>query len=202
MGNKDNQVPMYIFNENDDLSTYSTKRLIIKLFISHPARTYRNQESVAKALVSLWGISRSQGAISKCFKNLLGHSFRVNDSQYIITKYEGSYLLQNEASHSENLRYQMTKQELFERQFVYYEHGVKDPQTFVFWIADNEKKRKAAKKQFEQLLTNRYIDIFFIESKLVIMLDPESSDCPLLSDVLRNFFSPYYDAYKQIKKNK
>ena len=190
--------PTYIFSSNDDTAKYSTKRWLIKLFSDYPSRTYRSHDDIKEALMAKYQIDRTQSAISKGLKDLLGHAFIVRNSQYIVTSFKGSYVIQNEAEFSRNLREKMNSEFLFARNSVYYQHNINCPQIFVFWINDSEPKKEQAKKYFEQLLLNDISDIFFIENRLIIMLDPDSSKCNLFSDVLKNFFSPYYDAYKRI----
>lgn len=189
----------WIFNEKDDKSRYSARKLIVLLFTTSPKKRYKSQQEISEAIKACFGESRQQSAISKGLKELLGYRFEVLGKKYIIRKYEGEYFLEAEAAHSSNLRNEMIKEKIFKREFVYYEKSLTKPQTFVFWIKKDEKKRKKAKEKFIELLGGGYVDIFYIHDKLIIMLDPQAKDFEVLSDVLKNFFSLQYDAYKVVR---
>lgn len=199
MKKQERGIPTYIFDSDDDITQYSTKRLLIKLFSDYPSYTYHSHDDIKKALMDKYQIIKTQSAISKGLSSFLGRAFIVRSCQYIVTKFKGSYVIQNEADFSRNLREKMTSEALFARDSVYYQHNISCPQTFVFWITNSEVAKKQAKIYFEQLLLNEVVDIFYLENRLVIMLDPDSSKCTLFSDVLKNFFAPYYDAYKKLK---
>lgn len=189
----------YVFNSDDNLNAYTTQKLLILLFTEKPGKHYRSHKEICKELKNNLGINRTQGAVSKAFQAILDTPFKVRNTQYVIKKHEGNYLLLNMAKYTENLRHEMVSDGLFEKEMVYYEHGTKNPQTFVFWVCKDKEKTATVKSNFEKMLADGFIDIFNYQNKLVVMLDPKSEKQKLLSDVLKNFFDPYYDAYKVIK---
>ena len=130
-------VPQYLFNVNDDISKYNARKKIIKLFIQYPGKNYKTQAEIAEAMKQLGG-SLTQSAVSKAMKVLLNQKFKYHDKVYVITKFEKAYTLQNVQEFESSLRAEMTSQNLFKKEFVYYERGIKQPQTFVFWINEKE----------------------------------------------------------------
>ena len=195
-------VTTYLIDQSADPHTLTTKKLIILLFINNPSKQYRSHQEIADAIYQHYGVTRTQGAISKALKPFLDLPFKVHNSQSIISKYGGRYMLLDWSTHNQSLRHTLTSERVFLKNYVYYEHGLNTPQTFVFWLRDPDKTGDYVLKQFEMMLSGDYCDIFRLENRLIIMLDPTSSNLPLLSDMLKNFFSPYYDAYKVQKKNK
>lgn len=190
-------VPTYIFNNNDDINQYNAKKRIVKLFLLNPQSTYRTQSQIASALKEL-NTSLTQSAVSKALKVLLNKKFKYRDSLYTITKFEGAYLLQNTQEHEESLQSEMKRQGLFKRELVYYEKGLRHPQTFIFWINEKGDRPEKVLQYFQDFLFGDYLDLFLHGDKLIIMLDPTSPNFVLRSDILRNFFTPNYDAYKKI----
>ena len=195
-------VNTYLKDRGKDPHNLSTKNLIILLFTDHPSKQYRSHREIAEAIHQHYGVTRSQGAISKALAPFLDRPFKVHNTKNFISRYLGHYMLLDWSTHNENLRYTLTSEGVFLKDYVYYEHGLKTPQTFVFWLHDPSNTSDHVIKQFELMLSDNYCDIFCHDNRLIIMLDPESNNLPLLSDMLKNFFSPYYDAYKALKQNK
>lgn len=197
--NDSSNTPIYVFNVNDNIDTYETNKLLVLLFTDKPVKRYRSQKEICRDLKCRLGVIRTQGAVSKAFQKLLGRPFIVKNTEYVITKYDGEYLLLNTAEYTQNLRHEMICEGMFSKESVYYQYGIKNPQTFVFWLCEDEKIQSIVQSNFEKMLTGGYLDIFRYKDKLIIMLDPAYCKIQLFSDILRNFFAPYYDAYKVIK---
>ena len=199
MKEENSYIRTYIFAKNDDTDKYPTRIWLVKLFSDFPAQRYRSHEEIVNALDQHYGVKRSQSAISKHLSPMLGEAFKVKDRLYIVTKFQETYLVQDEASFSKNLRTQMIEDGMFEKQQVYYQEGPYPPQTFIFWICNNDNAKEKAMDNIKNMLQYQYLDIFYFENRLIILLNPKSSKFSLYSDVLKHFFAPYYDAYKRIK---
>ncbi|MBR2937295.1 MAG: hypothetical protein IKB80_02205 [Oscillospiraceae bacterium] len=190
-------VKTYLFASTnvDDLTT---KQLLVKLFTEQPLEHYETQEEIAVAVYANYGVKRSQSAVAKGLGKIINKPFLFKGVCYIVSKTEGYYRIQKKDEHNEELREQMVRGNLFKREYAYYEHDMKAPQTFVFWIADSAKAHAEAKESFEKILAGEYVDIFYIDDKLVIMLDHKSQRRKVICDMLKNFFVLSYNAYKHI----
>lgn len=187
-------VKTYLFDSTnvDDLTT---KQLLVKLFTEQQIKKCRTQSDIAEILRTTYNVDRKQSAISKNLRKLIDTPFVVKGITYVVSKYDGQYIVETKNEHSNSLRGRMVQRNLFKRKYVHFEKGTKNPQTFVFWIADSEEAHKEAKENFHTILSGEYVDMFYIEDKLIIMLESKSNQ---LSDMLRNFFDSSYDAFKHI----
>ena len=190
--------PTYLLKKAVDPSD-PTRKLLIKLFTAHPSRTYSTQEDICLAIQKEFGVTRKQSCISKRLADLSDSPFRVKGVQYVISKYDNKYQLLNVTDYRNSLRHKLKEATVFTKEIAYYEHGLKNPQTFVFWISNDAEKQNIACKSFKSMLEDIYLDIFLYQDKLVVMLNPNAPDFTKYSGVLQNFFEPYYDIFKTDK---
>lgn len=196
--NNPQTTPIYLqkktMNPND-----STRRLLIHLFTKYPTKTYTTQKEICNALQEEFGASRKQGSISKALSTLSDTPFKSKGVQYVISKYEGKYRLFNDSDYRNSLRHKLKEASVFSKEVAYFEHGLKFPQTFVFWLNDDRDKQSMAFECFKNMLDGTYLDIFIYQEKLIVMLNPEALNFSIYSDVLQNFFKPHYDIFKTEK---
>ena len=207
MDNKSSQPkPTYLLQKTIEPNAKVRKKLI-KLFTTYPSRKYSTQKDIGLAMqkdIGLamqkeFGTCHSQSGISKRLQELSDRPFKVKGIQYVISKYNNEYQLLNVSDYRNSLRHKLKEAAVFTKEIVYYEHGLEHPQTFVFWVSNDTKKQNMALESFKSMLEDIYLDIFLYQDKLIIMLNPDSPSCGKYSDVLKNFFDPYYDIFKKAK---
>ena len=190
-------VKTYLF-DSTNVNDLTTKQLLVKLFTERLHECYKNQEAIAAAVYANYGITRSQGAIAKGLSEIIDKPFSIKGVCYIVSKVDGCYRIQKKDDHSEEIRSKMVRGNFFKREYAYYEHDLKTPQTFAFWISDSAKARKDAKEAFEKILAGEYVNMFYFDDKLVIMLDHKSKKREVICDMLKNFFNLSHNPYKHI----
>ena len=84
---------VYAFSRNDDVTQYTSTKLIVKWFVENPGKKYKSQQEIAEAISRRFPAGRTQSAISKAFKTLLDCEFTYMSRTYAITKYGGYYVL-------------------------------------------------------------------------------------------------------------
>lgn len=180
----------YLFNANDDLNQYRTKELMVKLFTSNPSKKYKNQDEIIGELSQMFNIKRGQSAVSKALKELCDCEFTYKSSRYVITHFEEHYVLVDASDYAEYRQVTLLDQKPFKRDMVFYEKGVKCPQTFVFRVKDD--KIEEVKEDLKRIVgEENYFDIFNYDDKIVVLLNPKSTQLGAKSDLLKNFFSPF-----------
>ena len=190
--------PTYLLQKTIEPNAKVRKKLI-KLFTTYPSRKYSTQKDIILAMQKEFGTCHSQSSISKRLQELSDRPFKVKGIQYVISKYNNEYQLLNVSDYRNSLRHKLKEAAVFIKEIVYYEHGLEHPQTFVFWVSNDTKKQNMALESFKSMLEDIYLDIFLYQDKLIIMLNPDSPSCGKYSDVLKNFFEPYYDIFKKAK---
>ena len=181
---------VYVFNRSDDVSQYTSAKLIVKWFVENPGKKYKSQQEIAEAISKKFPAGRTQSAISKAFKSLLDCEFTYMSRTYAITKYDGHYVLVDGEQLAESLKRRMLEKKLFKKKVVFYERGLRQPQMFTFWIEDE--KMDEAKAYFEKIVgLDNCCDIFDYQDKLFIMLDPNSARFTVKVELLKNFFTTY-----------
>lgn len=183
-----------LINLNDNFSDYSIKQQLMLLFVRNRGKYYRDQQEVMDDLEKM-GAPHSQGAISKNLRFLQQFPFGYKGNVYAICQTPKGYTLLDQTDYPKSLRYVLDKEKLLKRDSVFYEHANSLPQMFVFWIVDDEEKRERAKELFKRVLNGNYMDIFFVDDKLVIFLDAESEFLSQNSRILRNLFLETNDMY-------
>ena len=183
--------------KNDaDISTYNVKEQIMLLFVRNRSQHYRDQSEIQSALKSI-GAPHPQGTISKNLKELRMFPFEYKGCVFAICQTPRGYTLLDQADYAKSLRYLLDKQHILERNMVFYEHSIPTPQMFIFWISDDPEKQETAIDLFQRALSGSYMDIFYIENRLVILLDFEAVRFTSLSKLLKNFFDKGNNIYMQ-----
>lgn len=188
------QVGKYLFNENDDVKKYTVKKQIIWLFLQNKSKCYRELNNIVEALCDK-GVPHSQGSVSKGMKAVMQRPFEYNGKIYAITKTNRGYALLDQDHYPRNLRYTLETKCAFKCKRVFYEEGLNKPQMFVFWITEDPQVREETKALFEMVLNNGFLDIFYIEDKLIILLDCKSDRFFFNCDLLKKFFAKENDPF-------
>lgn len=181
-------VYIFTFSKGDNLEEYTVKEQIALLFLKNKSKYYKSQDDIRDALFAM-GASCSQSAVSKSIRTLEHFPFMYHNQVFAICDTPKGYCLLNQEDYPKSLRYTLQKKNLLAREVVFYEDGIPLPQMFIFWIDDDSKKRDEAITLFTKSLSGNYLDIFYFENRLVILLNkegPRFTDC---SKMLRNFFS-------------
>ena len=187
-------------NKGDDISGYNVKKQIMLLFVQNRSKHYRGQRDIQAALENM-GVPHSQGAISKALKELKMFPFEYQGCVVAICITPKGYALLDQDDYPKSLRYLFETEHILARDMVFYEHGLLMPQMFMFWVVDDPNKKDIAVKLFQRALAGAYIDIFYIENRLVILLDSESERFITLSKLLKNFFDKGNNIYMDVPTN-
>ena len=131
-------------------------------------------------------------------KALLHSPFEYRNQIFAICSTPNGHCLLPQEDHTKSLRYTLNKKDILSKDLVFYEHGINLPQTFIFWINNDEEKKQEALDLFTRVLRGSYLDIFYIEHRLVILLDFDSIRFPELSKSLKNFFSKENSKYLEV----
>lgn len=179
----------YIFNLNDDIKKYSTRKLLALLFSDDPNQKYVDQKDIAKALTK-YGVTRTQSAVSKVLKYFLGKEFELKGVRYLLLKTDLGYeILRPDDAAMVNRAALLSKRYL--KPIVFYESGLEFPEAFIFWASDRTKSN--IKETADILCTivgkGNYIDIFCVENKIVVLLNRHSSAFKSKSMLLKGFFA-------------
>lgn len=178
----------FVFNKSDNVQNYSVKQQIALLFLNNRSKYYKSQDAIIQGLKKI-GITRSQSAISKNISLLEHFPFMYHNQIFAICDTPKGYCLLDQADYPKSLRYVLQKKQLLEREFVFFQHGPTSPQMFIFWISNDDEKKELALELFKKCLFGCYQDLFYIDNRLVILLDFKSSRFSNCSSLLQNFFS-------------
>lgn len=170
------------------LEEYSTRDLLIELFTKFPERQYDKQEKIVKALEKELGVVRTQGAISKGLKRLIGKQFIYKGKPMAIKKTLGRYRLLDEFDYLDDIAFQLIDKKVFTKKIVFYEQSLSLPRTFVFWVKDDQTTRKLVVDKLKMMLNDVALDMFYFEDKLIIMLNYKSPRFQEMSNRLMGFF--------------
>lgn len=185
---------------DDDISTYSVSKQIMLLFIQNRSKHYKEQLDIQAALKDM-GFPHSQGAISKALKELKMFPFEYKGCVFAICLTPKGYALLDQDDYPKSLKYLLDKNHILCRDIVFYEYGLHTPQMFIFWITDEPEKKEMAIDLFRRALAGAYIDIFYIENRLVILLNSDSERFISLSKLLKNFFDKGNNVFMQTSTN-
>ena len=186
--------------KDEDISTCNVKKQIMILFVRNRSKHYKEQLDIQLALENM-GLSHSQGTISKALKELKMFPFEYKGCVFAICLTPKGYTLLGQDDYPKSLRYLLIKDNLLCRDIVFYEHSLPTPQMFIFWVTDDPDKKEKVVDLFRRALSGAYIDIFYIENRLVILLDSEAERFTPLSKLLKNFFDKGNNVFMDVPTN-
>ena len=175
------------FDKGANIDEYPVKEKIALLFLKNRSKYYKSQEDIKDALAAS-GMPCSQSAVSKGMGFLAQFPFMYHNQVFAICDTPKGYCLLSQADYPKSLRYALQKKNLLERDAVFFEE-LPLPQMFIFWIVDSEKEKECAAELFIKCLHGNLLDLFYLENRLVILLDKNGPRFPECSKMLRNFFS-------------
>ena len=186
-------VYVFTFNKGNNMGEYTVKEQIALLFLKNRSKYYKSQDSIRDALLAM-GISHSQSAVSKGIRSLELIPFMYHTQVFAICNTPKGYCLLNQADYPKSLRYALEKKSLLERDTVFFEE-LPLPQMFIFWILDDKDNKKITAELFRKCLQANLLDLFYIDNRLIILLDKNGPHFPECSKMLRNFFSKENSLY-------
>jgi hypothetical protein len=189
-----------MFNKGDNIQNYTVTEQIVQLFLRNRNKYFKSQDDILDALKEL-GIVHSQSAISKSLKDLKQFPFVYRNTIFAICSTPRGLCLLNQDDYLKSLLYVIQQEKLLEHEYSFCEHSLPTPQMFIFWINTDAKKQERALELFQRSLYDCLLDVFYVDNRLIILLNHNSPRFTEISNIMKNFFSKDNARYLQITDN-